>query len=213
MTTSQHDHTRTPGRPRNNSQGLPLEQTILHTASRLFMEQGYETVSLMQIAKACGVTKASVYYYFSNKAQLFTSSVLFTLELANRHTALLLQEDLPLRQRLEQIAVRKMQRTHIDMETMMREASKQLNEEQIEAIKQAEHTIHEELAKHFQLAIEAGEMRKGDALFLAHAFSSMLMMANRGEILFSSGAEHHELPRLIVDLFWQGVQPPAEPRA
>lgn len=207
MTNSHQDHNRMPGRPRANTQDLPLEQIILHTASRLFMEQGYEPVSLMQIAKACGVTKASVYYYFSNKAQLFTSSVLFTLEFANRQTTKLLQEDYPLQQRLEQIAERKMRRSHIDMETMMREASKQLSEDQIEAIKQAEHGIHEELAKHFQVAMDAGEMRQGDALFFAHAFSALLMMANRGEILHTSGAEHSELPRLIVDLFWQGVQP------
>lgn len=207
MTNTHPDHNRTPGRPRANAHDLPLEQTILHTASRLFMEHGYEPVSLMQIAKACGVTKASVYYYFNNKAQLFTSSVLFTLEFAIQQTIQLLQEDLPLQQRLELIAERKMRRSHIDMETIMREASKQLGEEQIEAIKQAEHSIHRELAKHFQIAMDAGLMRKGDALFFAHAYASLLMTANRGEILYTSGAEHSELPHLIVDLFWDGVHP------
>ena len=86
MTTSHHDHSRTPGRPRANTQDLPLEQTILYTASRLFMEQGYEPVSLMQIAKACGVTKASVYYYFSNKAHFICIVNIRIRQSANRQT-------------------------------------------------------------------------------------------------------------------------------
>ena len=46
------------------------EQLILDTAFRLFAEKGIETVTMPEIAAACGVGKATLYRYFSLKADL-----------------------------------------------------------------------------------------------------------------------------------------------
>ncbi len=44
---------------------------ILETAERLFLKHGYRAVSIRDIANACGVTNAALYYYFPSKEALF----------------------------------------------------------------------------------------------------------------------------------------------
>jgi AcrR family transcriptional regulator len=47
-------------------------QHILEAAERLFTESGYRAVSIRDIAQACGVTNAALYYHFPDKEALFT---------------------------------------------------------------------------------------------------------------------------------------------
>ncbi|QNK54838.1 TetR/AcrR family transcriptional regulator [Paenibacillus sp. PAMC21692] len=47
-----------------------LSQAILDAASRLFLEQGIETVSMHQIAKCAGIGQGTLYRRYSNKADL-----------------------------------------------------------------------------------------------------------------------------------------------
>jgi AcrR family transcriptional regulator len=41
-----------------------MEQAILETAERLFLEKGFAATSTTQIAKAVGCNQALVHYYF-----------------------------------------------------------------------------------------------------------------------------------------------------
>lgn len=45
--------------------------TILDTSAKLFSQQGYTGVSIRDIAQACGMTNAALYYHFKNKEDLF----------------------------------------------------------------------------------------------------------------------------------------------
>ena len=44
---------------------------ILDTSAKLFSQQGYKEVSIRDIAQACGMTNAALYYHFKNKEDLF----------------------------------------------------------------------------------------------------------------------------------------------
>lgn len=44
---------------------------ILDASAKLFSQQGYLGVSIRDIAQACGMTNAALYYYFRNKEDLF----------------------------------------------------------------------------------------------------------------------------------------------
>lgn len=197
---------RSPGRPKVEELETPIKELILHTSSRLFMEFGYEAISMEQIAQACNVTKASLYYYFSNKAKLFTAAVTTMLTNIRGITQRILDRDVDLRTRLQDIAIAKMASTHVDFETMMREVAPFLEQEQIDEIRYTEQTIHEVLAGSFREAMEKNEIVEGDPLLLAHAFSSLIMIGNKdaAKDLFASrkGAATE-----IVDLFWFGVAP------
>ena len=46
-------------------------ERILNVAEELFVESGYRAVSIRDIAQACNVTNAALYYHFPNKAALF----------------------------------------------------------------------------------------------------------------------------------------------
>jgi AcrR family transcriptional regulator len=50
-----------------------MEQAILETAERLFLEKGFAATSTTQIAKAVGCNQALVHYYFRTKENLFNT--------------------------------------------------------------------------------------------------------------------------------------------
>jgi AcrR family transcriptional regulator len=47
-----------------------MREQILQTATVQFVERGYDGVSMREIAEACGITKAALYYHFTGKAEL-----------------------------------------------------------------------------------------------------------------------------------------------
>lgn len=50
-------------------------EQILDGAKRVFMEQGFEAASMNDITRAAGVSKGTIYVYFSNKEDLFVALV------------------------------------------------------------------------------------------------------------------------------------------
>ncbi len=55
----------------NEIQGTDVRQRILETAANLFMGQGFDGVSIRQIAESCNLSKAGLYYHFKDKEDLF----------------------------------------------------------------------------------------------------------------------------------------------
>lgn len=49
----------------------PMEQTILRTAERLFLDKGFALTSTTEIAREAGCNQALVHYYFRTKENLF----------------------------------------------------------------------------------------------------------------------------------------------
>lgn len=196
---------RKPGRPKAADKVQTMDQ-ILRIASFQFMEHGFEKVSLEGVAKACGITKASVYYYYTNKAELFTACLVFVLSIAYESTKKLIQGPGSLRERLLVVAERHMANAHIDFETMMREASQGLNDEQIAKIRQAENALHLLLADVFQQAMDNNEIRPYNPLLLAHAYTAVMTVRNRKEVVSDSQSLKQSAEE-IVDLLWNGLVP------
>ena len=59
------------GRPKN----LQKRQQILTAASDLFLQQGFSTSSMDNVAQRAGVSKQTVYSHFANKEALFTAVI------------------------------------------------------------------------------------------------------------------------------------------
>lgn len=53
--------------------GQNMEQLILETAERLFMDKGFALTSTTEIAREAGCNQALVHYYFRTKEKLFES--------------------------------------------------------------------------------------------------------------------------------------------
>lgn len=195
---------RAPGRPKQTSEDISTYDVILGTASRLFMENGYEPVSLQQIAKLCNVTKASIYYHFTSKPELFKIAVTTMLQRGYEQTKKHLENAATLNEALLLIAEAKIARPHAEMETILREAENFLSKEQIHEIRESELAIHRLLAEYFEMGITSGVIKEKNALLLAQAFSTLLMLGNREDIT-SRYTSPRALAEELVRLFWQGA--------
>ena len=47
-----------------------MRERILSTATVMFVQRGYQGVPMREIAEACGITKAALYYHFDGKPDL-----------------------------------------------------------------------------------------------------------------------------------------------
>ncbi|MDA8477541.1 multidrug efflux transporter transcriptional repressor AcrR [Citrobacter sp. Awk 4] len=57
---------------KTKQQALVTRQHILDVALRLFSQQGVSSTSLVEIAKAAGVTRGAIYWHFKNKSDLLS---------------------------------------------------------------------------------------------------------------------------------------------
>ena len=91
-----------PGRPKDLEKG----QAILDCAKRLFIEHGYERVSMDQIAAGAGVSKLTVYNHYGDKDRLFAEAVRSYCEQGVPDRLFHDDPAMPLRECLMQIATR-----------------------------------------------------------------------------------------------------------
>lgn len=89
-----------PGRPKD----LGKRAAILEAAKRMFVEHGYEGVSMDEIAAEAGVSKLTVYSHFGDKETLFAAAVRAHCESGLPAALFEPAPELPLRERLLGIA-------------------------------------------------------------------------------------------------------------
>ena len=61
--------------PIGRKKNLAQRVTIIKTAYRLFIEEGYENVTTKQVADACGMAHSLLHYYYPTKSDLLTDIV------------------------------------------------------------------------------------------------------------------------------------------
>ena len=54
-------------------EAIGMRQRILQEATRLFARSGYSAISMREISAACGITKAALYYHFTDKEDLIVA--------------------------------------------------------------------------------------------------------------------------------------------
>ncbi|WHX48466.1 TetR/AcrR family transcriptional regulator [Paenibacillus woosongensis] len=194
------------GRPPVQQEGLPTSQHILFIASKLFMEKGFESVSMNMVAQHSGVTKASVYYYFPTKNELFVASMVAVLVNVRQRIETLLAQPGSFRERLELIAQNYLRVPQIHMDDMAEKVKHHLTEEQHNQLNQHENALYEALETGFADAARQGEIHCDDPFLTAHLYVSMLRI---GERLYSNNAylfeTHEEAAAKIVAFLWRGI--------
>ncbi|GAA0137383.1 TetR/AcrR family transcriptional regulator [Paenibacillus sp. YSY-4.3] len=194
------------GRPPVQQEGLPTSQHILFTASKLFMEKGFESVSMNMVAQHSGVTKASVYYYFPTKNELFVASMAAVLINVKERIEALLAQSGSFRERLELIAQNYLRVPQVHMDGMAAKVKHHLTVEQHDQLNQHENALYEALETGFADAAKQGEIHCEDSFLTAHLFVSMLRIGERrysnNESLFES---NEEAAAKIVAFLWRGI--------
>ena len=85
-----------PGRPKDPGK----RAAILDAAKRMFVENGFDGVSMDQIAAEAGVSKLTVYSHFGDKDSLFAEAVRAHCEQAMPSSLFVAEPDKPVRERL-----------------------------------------------------------------------------------------------------------------
>ncbi|PGS91391.1 TetR family transcriptional regulator [Bacillus cereus] len=195
------------GRPRQNKNTKSTKAIILEVATRLFLTQNYQVVSMDEVAKECGVTKATVYYYYSTKADLFAATMIQMMVRIRENMDQILSTNKTLEERLLDFATVYLHATmDIDMKNFMKDAKLSLSEEQLKELKNAEDNMYEVLEKALDNATALGEIPKGDPKFAAHAFVALLSIGNfKDENHNPTLANIDELAKQIVSFYWNGL--------
>ncbi|MFJ8520102.1 TetR/AcrR family transcriptional regulator [Lysinibacillus xylanilyticus] len=196
------------GRPRHDENAKPKKDIVLETATRLFIKEGYKNISMDDVAKACNVTKATIYYYYPTKGDLYTSALLAMMDRIRLSILHILEQPIVFKERLEQLIEIHLSATvDIDMKNFMREATINLSKSQLKEVQASENNMYKTIEQAMQREMEQGTIRKGNATFFAHAFMALMSVGyfkdGEGERLFQSEAM---AAKEIVDFFWQSVE-------
>ncbi|WP_249870476.1 TetR/AcrR family transcriptional regulator [Oceanobacillus saliphilus] len=195
------------GRPRKDQDGTSTKDTILQVATGMFLEKGYPSVSMDDVAQKCDVTKATVYYYYKTKTDLFTDAMVQLMIRIKQRTAAILSTNESLETQLFQIAKAQMQATvDINIHSFMKEAKTALSNEQLQLMKEAEDKLYSVLEHAIKKAMDNGEIPPNNPRLGAFMFVSILTAGNKIDIAseetFSS---LDDLATQMIKLYWNGL--------
>lgn len=198
----------------------PTAVKIVDAAGHLFMQRGYKAVSISDIIKAAEITKPTLYYYFTDKEELFVQMGLRVMaEMGERMRAAAAAGTTA--ERLRALANVLMADADKDMRMMRHEMFEHLGPNQRSRLARAFFfQLFSPVVQVMEDGIHAGELTRYPAITLAKMF--MGMAESFQEFAHGGVAErnpHHEAmfgpDRLdtaaLVDLFLHGVGGQARP--
>ncbi|MEK4419016.1 MULTISPECIES: TetR/AcrR family transcriptional regulator [Bacillus] len=195
------------GRPRQNKNTLPTKNKIVNTATKLFLSKGYQLVSMDDVAKECDVTKATVYYYYATKADLFTDTMVQMMFRIRENMYRILSTNKPLKERLLDVAKIHLTTTmDIDIKSFMRDAKISLSDTYLKQMQDAEDKMYEVLAQTIDKSIKEGEIPKNHSLLSAHAFVALLYVGGYRDVNQKPLIPNIEdFAKQLVDFYWTGL--------
>jgi len=195
------------GRPRHYDNSPPTKTLILDEATKMYLSKGYQAVSMDDVAKQCGFTKATVYYHYPTKADLFTDAMIQLMNRIKSAIIKILSINKPLKERLTDIALNHLLATEdLDISSFMKEAKTSLPKEHLMQIEKAEEEMYEVLAQGISDAIKIKEVPPSPPILAAHAFMAYLTTGR--QLMESRNLPYHSLEELvdqIVTFYWNGL--------
>lgn len=150
---------------------------ILQAATDAFAQQGYHPTSMDQIAKAAGLSKGAVYYFFENKAALFLAVVQDGLRYLDEQGEALRTSHLPIQQSLRRFVASYVSicRNHPKIAALLFTGRVERLEPALnEAIRALMQKQVERLCALLQEGISAGILRPVKPQWVISAFAGML---------------------------------------
>jgi AcrR family transcriptional regulator len=156
---------------------------ILDTSAKLFSQHGYKEVSIRDIAQACGMTNAALYYHFKNKEDLFLAILQRDHEktLGDLRAAANgpgdLREDL--KQLVAQYAAITCERRQ-SFQTLWRDVKQMEDVRARKWFGEMQHEVMRPLVERLARAQATGEIQAGDTRLYARLLHGMIMALTYG---------------------------------
>lgn len=196
------------GRPKRDLNELSTKDTIIQIATILFLEKGYPLISMDDVAQRADVTKATVYYYYKTKDDLFTDAVVKLMQRITAGMEKIFSQDQPLKDKLYALATAHLRATAgMDVNLFMKEARHSLSDEHEKQLKDAEDQMYRTLEKGMQASMDKGEIPQSNAYLASLLYMSMLLIGKTHEKSFDS------LDNIVtptIEFFWNGLANQAE---
>lgn len=159
-----------------SSAPVSSRQRIVATARGLFVERGYASVSMQQIADAAGLRKASLYHHFKSKEALFAEVMAAEMDRVLVDFADVRNVDGSIDEQLEQIAqVNYRQFAQPELYQLAKDFFQHVPESEHEEVHKRLREMEDFFAGLFAQAIERGELEAVDPHHAATMFFHMMM--------------------------------------
>lgn len=195
------------------------KQHLLEVAESLFTEQGYQAVSIRDIAQAVGVTSAALYYYFPNKEALFSEVLAFHVEGLSQRLRAAAEKGTDHRDRLKRMLM-----TYSEHVAVTRSPLFLLRFKSGKVTEAEKEKIHERHAQHMKALIQPFEeelrstMASGALKPLPENISpaSLLLGLLHGLIQHRRTSQDFAITpediHVILEIFWEGISRQTEKR-
>lgn len=189
---------------------FPTRDRIVEVASRVFLRKGYRNTTITEIMNNVGITKASFYYYFENKKDLYFVCLddIFRM-VFNPALEEIKQERDPLqRWQKRWVATRSFYPEMVTMMQLIKESLRHEDEEHRErAAAILQKSLLEPLTRDLQRAVEAGAFRKVHSDIITFAVISLIDTFSYLPLLNKRYSEQ-EIEKEIFDFIFHGLMNP-----
>jgi AcrR family transcriptional regulator len=171
----------------------------------LFRARGYAGVSMDDIARAAQLTKATLYYHFPGKSDVFVAGVQLSVEIVRGYLQqIFAQRNRSVRERL--MLLLEGRREHMTAimseDRMFQEALNHLSDGQQRVVLEAKASMDQPTRDLMAEGIERGELRPIDPAVLAHAWHGLTSFTVYAEF---NNTLHPAIDRELVAIFFEGA--------
>lgn len=192
-------------------------QEIVSAAMAVFKQKGYQATKLADIAREAGLDRATLYYYFSGKAELFDEMVSGPVEANALRAEEIRASDLPAPQKLRHL-IESLMASYAEnfpcLYIFVQENLAHVAPERLEwsrRMRQLNHRYEDALVGIVRDGIEEGTLRAtGDPRIMAYGLLGMLGWTSRWFNPDQSPQSAAEIARTFADTFLSGVVIDAE---
>jgi TetR/AcrR family transcriptional regulator, cholesterol catabolism regulator len=185
----------------------PQKQAILDIAQELFAEQGYDGLSIRDLAEHCGLAKATIYHHFQDKQEIFLC--VLAQEMVNIHAlTMAAARDISDPEQQLYAVIRAFGQLMSERRSLILSAIHASNDISIHAraFIQRHRTIFlQPLTAIIQQGIDEGRFRQVDAELSATSLVGMLNSTVSARLLFDNIEYNDQLADHVFELFVRGI--------
>jgi AcrR family transcriptional regulator len=186
--------------------GRPGRGRMVRQARELFVAHGYAAVTMQEIADAVGVTKAALYYHFSDKEALFGEAFIEEMERIRDGIAAEVEKETTLFRQLEAVALFLLDTSGIEFARLVIDLDRYVALDRRQALIDRAPRPRDVVGPAFERALAAGEIRPVDLDVSVSLFFSMVFGQLRNAAYGSPAVATNEvLASAIASMVLRGI--------